>query len=148
MKRTRILVVDDSVTIRAMIETILERESQMAVVGVARNADEAFALIRDTDPDVITLDIAMPGMDGMTMLDEIMHSEKPRNVIMLSSLLREGTAAEADALEHGAAACFNKAQIVREAGRLVKLIGEVAKRKINPLVQAPEPFCDAVPIAA
>lgn len=125
MQSTRIVVVDDSVTIRAMIETLLEQDKRIRVVGVARNAEEAFDLIEATDPDVVTLDVAMPGKNGMEILDEIMQSQKPRPVIMLSSLMREGTAEVANAIEHGAVACFNKSHIVREAGKLISLIKEV-----------------------
>ncbi len=128
MQRTRIVVVDDSVTIRAMIETLLEKDERLRVVGIARNAEEAFELIAATDPDVVTLDIAMPGTNGMEILDAIMRS-KPRPVIMLSSLLRDGAEETANAIEHGAAACFNKSHIVREAGQLIALIKQVGYKK-------------------
>lgn len=126
MKPIRIIVVDDSLTIRAMIETLLERESRVEVVGIARDGEEAIAMIRTERPDVVTLDIAMPGKDGMMILDEIMDME-PCPVIMLSSLMRDGAPIVAEALDRGAAACFNKAMIVREATRFVTLIKDVAK---------------------
>lgn len=125
MEIIRVLVVDDSVTIRAMIETLLERDEDLRVVGIARNADEALDLIAATDPDVITLDIAMPGRNGMEILDHIMAND-PRPVIMLSSLLREGDPLIDTALSHGAKACFNKTKIVQEANRLIVTIKEVA----------------------
>lgn len=131
MQCTKILVVDDSVTIRAMIETLLERDGKLAIVGIARNAEEAFDLISTTDPDVVTLDVAMPGKDGMAILDEIMQST-PRPVIMLSSLMREGAGIANDAMDRGAAACFNKSLIVREANRLIKLIKDVGSGKAVP----------------
>lgn len=125
MAKTAILVVDDSVTIRAMMEVLLERDTSLEVVGVARNADEAFALIPETDPDVITLDIAMPGMDGMQILRKIM-STQPRPVIMLSSLMREGSELRETATACGAAGCFNKNHILRDADTLIAMIKEVA----------------------
>ena len=64
MERIKILVVDDSLTIRAMIETLLDQDDDLIVVGVARNAEEAFAFIAEHDPDVVTLDVAMPGWTG------------------------------------------------------------------------------------
>ena len=78
MKRTRILVVDDSVTIRAMIETVLERDGRLDIVGIASNAERAEHLIAITNPDVITLDIKMPVMDGLELLDRIIAREQRR----------------------------------------------------------------------
>lgn len=121
----RIVVVDDSLTIRAMIETLLETDKALRVVGIARNAAEAMDLIDDYDPDVVTLDIAMPGRSGMDLLDDIM-ARKKRPVIMLSSLLREGDPLIEQAMARGAAACFNKSRIVQDAGALIALIKRVA----------------------
>ncbi|MBB6125014.1 response regulator [Sphingobium subterraneum] len=128
MAKTAILVVDDSVTIRAMMEVLLERDTSLEVVGVARDADEAFALIAETDPDVITLDIAMPGTDGMQILRKIM-STQPRPVIMLSSLMREGSELRETATAIGAAGCFNKNHILRDADTLIAMIKDVAFRR-------------------
>jgi two-component system chemotaxis response regulator CheB len=141
MKPVRIVVVDDSLTIRAMIETLLERDRRIEVVGIARNGEEALDMIRLEKPDVVTLDIAMPGKDGMAILDEIMAID-PCPVIMLSSLMRDGAPIAAEAMDRGAAACFNKAMIVREAKRFVSLIREVGRGL------APDIAQDQVAIAA
>lgn len=125
-KPIRIVVVDDSLTIRAMIETLLERDCRFEVVGIARDGEEAIDLIAREKPDVVTLDVAMPGKDGLTILDEIMAME-PCPVIMLSSLMRDGAPLMAEALDRGAAACFNKAMIAREAARFIGLIKDVAR---------------------
>jgi len=125
MKYTTILVVDDSVTIRAMLEVLLEQDPSVRVVGIASNAQETFNLIKETDPDVITLDVAMPDTDGITILERIMKKE-PRPVIMLSSLMREGSDLRVVAMEKGAAACFNKSRMVAQADELLALIKEVA----------------------
>ncbi|WP_235523610.1 response regulator [Sphingobium sp. Leaf26] len=126
MKPVRIVVVDDSLTIRAMIETLLERDRRIEVIGIARNGEEAIDMIRLEKPDVVTLDIAMPGKDGLMILDEIMDME-PCPVIMLSSLMREGAPIVAEAMDRGAAACFNKAMIVREATRFIGLIRDLGR---------------------
>lgn len=126
MKPVRIVVVDDSLTIRAMIETLLERDRRVEVVGIARDGVEALKMIRLEKPDVVTLDIAMPGKDGMAILDEIMEIE-PCPVIMLSSLMRDGAPIVAEAMDRGAAACFNKAMIAREAARFITLVREVGR---------------------
>lgn len=125
MRYTTILVVDDSVTIRAMLEVLLERDPSLRVVGIAGDAEETFRLIKETDPDVVTLDIAMPGMDGMDVLDRIMKKE-PRPVIMLSSLMREGSDLRVEATRRGAAGCFNKSRMVQQADELLQMIKDVA----------------------
>lgn len=129
MKRTRVLVVDDSVTIRAMIENVLERDGRMDIAGIASNAERAEHLIAITDPDVITLDIRMPGMDGLELLDRIME-KKPRPAVMLSSLAVRGDAIRAECLARGAAACFNKSEIFSDAKGLVRLIQLAARGKV------------------
>lgn len=130
MRYTTILVVDDSVTIRAMLEVLLERDPSLRIVGIASNGEEAFALIKETDPDVITLDIAMPGMNGMDVLDAIMKKE-PRPVIMLSSLMREGSELRVQAAQRGAAGCFNKSRMVAQADELIEMIKDVAYQRGN-----------------
>ncbi|WP_311268665.1 response regulator [Sphingobium sp. WCS2017Hpa-17] len=139
MKPVRIVVVDDSLTIRAMIETLLERDRRIEVVGIARNGEEAIDMIRLEKPDVVTLDIAMPGKDGLAILDEIMDME-PCPVIMLSSLMRDGAPIVAEAMDRGAAACFNKAMIVREATRFIGLIRDLGRGLV---VAEPEPVAIA-----
>ncbi|MES2174469.1 MAG: response regulator [Pseudomonadota bacterium] len=141
-KPVRIVVVDDSLTIRAMIETLLERDRRIEVVGIARNGEEAIDMIRLEKPDVVTLDIAMPGKDGLAILDEIMDME-PCPVIMLSSLMRDGAPIVAEAMDRGAAACFNKAMIVREATRFIGLIRSLGRGMI-----VAEPGMEPVAIAA
>ena len=133
----RIVVVDDSLTIRAMIETLLERDCRFEVVGIARDGEEAIDLVRLHRPDVVTLDVAMPGKDGLTILDEVM-AIAPCPVIMLSSLMRDGAPIMAEALERGAAACFNKAMIAQEASRFIALIKQVARGVVQaePLAMA------------
>lgn len=130
MKPVRIVVVDDSLTIRTMIETLLERDRRVEVVGIARNGEEALEMVRVEKPDVVTLDIAMPGKDGMAILEEIMDME-PCPVIMLSSLMRDGAPIMAEAMDRGAAACFNKAMIVREATRFITLIRQVGRGMVE-----------------
>lgn len=95
------LVVDDSAFMRKMITDILESHSQITVVGTARNGQDALEKIEKLNPDVVTLDIEMPIMDGITTLRKIMQ-EKPRPVIMLSSLTKEGADKTLESMELGA----------------------------------------------
>lgn len=114
-------MVDDSLTIRAMVEQVLGKERDFDIVGMASDAEEANSLIKRHRPDVITLDIAMPGMDGLAFLSDIM-AHHPCPVVMVSSLTAEGAEARGEALGRGAVACFHKSHIVSNAKEFVKTI--------------------------
>lgn len=97
----KVMIVDDSAFMRYAISHHLEGNSQIQVVGTARNGVEALELLPRLNPDVITMDIEMPQMDGISALREIMKTS-PRPVIMLSSLTVEGSEATITALTIGA----------------------------------------------
>lgn len=103
----RVLVVDDSAFMRQAICQMLKSDSQVVVVGTARTGKEGVEMARSLRPDVITLDIEMPEMDGLTALGVIMR-ECPTRVIMLSSLTTEGSRAALQALKLGAADALAK----------------------------------------
>ena len=97
----RILIVDDSTFFRRRIKQILEEDSELEVVGEAKNGQEALTLVASLKPDVVTMDIEMPVMDGITAVKKIMESN-PVPIIMFSSLTQEGAQATLDALDAGA----------------------------------------------
>lgn len=97
----KVLVVDDSTFFRRRVTEILNQSPALTVVGDARNGREAIEQVQKLDPDVVTMDIEMPIMDGITALKEIM-AKCPVPVIMFSSLTYEGAQATLDALEAGA----------------------------------------------
>jgi len=107
MKITRVLIVDDSPSLRALIRGVLQAESGIEVVGEANNALEARQAIKQLAPDVITLDVEMPQMNGLELLDKIMRL-RPTPVIMVSSLTSRGADAAIKALELGAFHCVGK----------------------------------------
>ena len=98
---TTVLIVDDSSFVRKTLAAILKQASDIRVVGTASNGEEALKLIHTLDPDVVTLDVEMPGMDGLTTLSRIMK-DAPRPVLMVSSLTGEGADTTLKALEMGA----------------------------------------------
>lgn len=107
MTPTRVLIVDDSSTMRALIRHALSLDPSIEIVGEAAEPVEARAKIKALDPDVITLDIEMPGMNGLDFLEKIMRL-RPSPVIMVSTLTRPGAEATIAALEIGAFECIAK----------------------------------------
>ncbi len=105
----RVLVTDDSAFMRRAVCTMLDADPDIEVVGVAHNGKEAVELAKSLKPDVITLDIEMPVMDGLTALRHIMRTA-PTQVLMLSSLTTEGSVASLQALKLGAADVLAKDQ--------------------------------------
>jgi len=100
-KPIKLLIVDDSRVIRSAIKKIFKQDPQVEVAGEASNGEEALAMIPKLQPDVITLDINMPKMDGLLTLKHIMI-KYPTPTVMISSLTKEGATKTFDALRLGA----------------------------------------------
>jgi two-component system chemotaxis response regulator CheB len=100
-KKFRVLIVDDSTFMRKVLETIFNSDDQLQVIGHAKDGREAVALAESLKPDVITMDINMPHLDGLQATAEIMTSN-PRPIVIVSSESREGAASTLKALELGA----------------------------------------------
>jgi two-component system chemotaxis response regulator CheB len=101
VKKLRVLVVDDSAFMRKVLETIFNADQQMQVVGHAKDGREAVSLAESLKPDVITMDINMPHVDGLQATAEIMTTN-PRPIVVVSSESKEGAASTLRALELGA----------------------------------------------
>jgi two-component system chemotaxis response regulator CheB len=100
-KRVRVLIVDDSASVRQALAEVLGSDPEIEVVGIASDPFMAAARIRDEVPDVITLDVEMPRMDGITFLRKLM-AQHPIPVVMCSSLVESGSETLMQALEAGA----------------------------------------------
>jgi len=107
VKRARVLIVDDSATMRGLIRVVLSQDPEIEVVGEAGDAMQARAAIKQLNPDVVTLDIEMPNMNGLEFLEKIM-TLRPMPVIMVSTLTHHGAEATIAALEIGAFDCVGK----------------------------------------
>ncbi len=99
--RISVLIVDDSATMRSLISAVLRRDPQINVVGTAADPLEARAKIKELNPDVLTLDVEMPNMNGLEFLEKIMRL-RPMPVVMVSTLTQAGTDVTLAALEIGA----------------------------------------------
>ncbi|MGH1349490.1 MAG: protein-glutamate methylesterase/protein-glutamine glutaminase [Methyloligellaceae bacterium] len=115
MSKIGVVIVDDSALIRNMLTDILNSDAGINVLGAAADPYQARDMIKETNPDVITLDVEMPKMDGLTFLDKIMRL-RPTPVIMISSLTQKGAETTLRALEMGALDYVAKPQIGLQAG--------------------------------
>jgi two-component system chemotaxis response regulator CheB len=101
MKKIRVVVVDDSALVRSLLTEIINKQPDMECVGAANDPLIAREMIRELDPDVITLDIEMPKMDGLEFLSRLMRL-RPMPVVMISTLTERGAEVTMRALELGA----------------------------------------------
>jgi two-component system chemotaxis response regulator CheB len=99
--RLRVLVVDDSVFFRHRIEEVLSCATDIEIVGFAGDGREAVQRNAELKPDLITMDVRMPGMDGISAVRRIM-AEQPTRILMLSAVTKQGASETLDALEAGA----------------------------------------------
>jgi len=129
MEHFRVLVIDDSLVIRAMMTNVLEKDREIEVIGAAADAAEADKILADCRADVITLDINMPGTNGLDYLETLKQRKIP--VVMLSGQTSEGSEVSGAALMLGASACFNKARAVDDAPTLIKLVKAAASGKVR-----------------
>ena len=100
-EKVSVLIVDDSALVRQLLVDMISQDDELEVAGIARNGVEAIKLTVELDPDVVTMDIHMPEMDGLAALEYIMK-KSPRPVVMLSALVKKGAAPTLRALELGA----------------------------------------------
>lgn len=101
VKKFRVLVVDDSAFMRKVLESIFSADDQLQVIGHAKDGREAVALAESLKPDVITMDLNMPHMDGLQATAQIMTTN-PRPIVVVSSESKEGASSTLKALELGA----------------------------------------------
>jgi two-component system, chemotaxis family, protein-glutamate methylesterase/glutaminase len=109
-KKIRVLIVDDSASVRQMLTRVLESDPEIEVVGVAADPYIAVERIRQNPPDVITLDVEMPRMDGLTFLEKIM-SQHPIPTVICSTLTEAGSDIALQALERGAVEIITKPKL-------------------------------------
>ena len=148
--KIKVLIVDDSALIRSVMSEIIGSQSDMEVVGVAPDPLVARELIKQTNPDVLTLDVEMPKMDGLDFLEKLMRL-RPMPVVMVSSLTERGSEITMRALELGAVDFVTKPKIsiqsgMREYSELISdKIRAAAKARIRPRTLAPQAATGALP---
>lgn len=145
----RVLIIDDSATMRAVLAARLSGNPDIQVVGLANNAAEGRAAIKELEPDVVTLDIEMPGMNGLDFLDKIM-TLRPTPVIIVSGLTQAGSDVTARALGLGAVDCYCKTDYagsaMQDSGKLAGMVRQAAQVTVRR--RAPELHQIAAPVRA
>lgn len=130
MKSIRVLVIDDSAFMRKVIKDMLESDQRIQVIATARNGEDGIRKIKKLSPDVVTLDIHMPVMDGITALQYIM-GECPVPVVMLSSATAEGADKTLQAISNGAVDFITK-----PSGNLSMENGQITQEIISKVIAA------------
>jgi two-component system chemotaxis response regulator CheB len=152
MKKITVVVVDDSALVRGLLAEIINRQSDMTCIGAAADPLVAREMIRNLNPDVITLDVEMPRMDGIDFLSRLMRL-RPMPVVMVSTLTERGAEVTMKALELGAVDFVAKPKIgiadgLRQLGEdITDKIRTAAKATVRRLA-APAPAATGAPGAA
>ena len=141
MDKVKVLIVDDSALVRQTLVSILETDPMIEIIGVAADPFIAVERIKECKPDVITLDIEMPRMDGLTFLKKLM-SQHPIPVVVISTLTEKGTDSALLALEYGAVEVIAKPKVNTKALlelSTIELCGKVRaaaqahiRKRVNP----------------
>lgn len=136
----KVLIVDDSALIRGVMKEIISAQPDMEVVGAAPDPLAARELIKQTNPDVLTLDVEMPKMDGLDFLERLMRL-RPMPVLMVSSLTERGSEITLRALELGAVDYITKPKMSIQSGMLeyAELIAEKIRIAARARVRATPP---------
>jgi len=140
--KTRVLIVDDSAFVRQILTQILSSDPEIEVAGSAPDPLYAREMIKSLNPDVVTLDIEMPRMDGLAFLERIM-TLRPMPVLMISSLTQRGADAALRALEIGAVDYVAKPMVGLSEGfaalrdEIVAKVKMAAKARVRPLASSP-----------
>ncbi|PZN33122.1 MAG: chemotaxis response regulator protein-glutamate methylesterase, partial [Proteobacteria bacterium] len=140
--KIKVLIVDDSALVRKLLSEMLSRDPEIEVVGVAADPYAARERIKQLNPDVITLDVEMPRMDGITFLDNLMRL-RPMPVVMVSSLTQRGADVTLRALELGAVDFVAKPKVdvsgtlADYADELIAKVKMAARARVYPTASAP-----------
>ena len=135
MVKVRVLVVDDSVTIRRLITDALSGDPEIEVIGTAANGRIALAKIIQSPPDIVTLDVEMPELDGLATLAEIRKTHPALPVVMFSTLTERAAKTTLDALALGATDYFTKPTGVGSLSAATKLVREELGARLKALVR-------------
>ncbi|AVB75484.1 protein-glutamate methylesterase/protein-glutamine glutaminase [Methanococcus maripaludis] len=136
MSKIKVLIVDDSAFMRKVLEDILKSDDEIEVVATAKDGKEAFELVKKLEPNVITMDVEMPIMNGIDATKQIM-AYKPTPILMLSAVTKQGSEATLKALDNGAVDFIEKPSgsvslDIRKIGeKIIKQVKNASKSKVR-----------------
>ncbi|MBT0670552.1 chemotaxis response regulator protein-glutamate methylesterase [Novosphingobium profundi] len=147
-RTARVVIVDDSAAMRALLNKLLSQDPEIEVVGMAPEPHAAREMIKALNPDVVTLDVEMPGMDGLSFLERIMRL-RPMPVVMCSTLTARGAEATIEALRLGAVDCIakpsgNPLEIAQDGALLRKKVKMAARSSVRATTSRPQPVVQRV----
>ncbi|MYL37711.1 chemotaxis-specific protein-glutamate methyltransferase CheB [Halobacillus litoralis] len=151
MKEIKVLIVDDSAFMRRVLSDILQQDQRLTVVGAARNGRDCLRKLKQVQPDVITMDVEMPVMDGLSTLERIME-ENPLPVVMVSSLTKDGTESTLKAMELGAVDFIPKPSgavsldMARVEAEIVRKVKGAAEADTGVLARRHTPVYPRIPV--
>lgn len=148
MRKIRVLIVDDSVVIRRLLSDILAQEADIEVAGVASNGKLALAKLPQINPDLVTLDIEMPELDGLETLVELRKTYPKLPVVMFSTLTERGAVATLDALSRGASDYVAKPANVGSVAAGIQSVKDQLIPKIRALCPFSQQETMSMPVAA
>lgn len=136
MRDSRVLIIDDSFTIRAMVEELLATLAHCHQIAMAPDVPTARTLIKSFHPTIITLDLNMPGVNGLELLNELRdYPHAP--VVVVSSASTDGSAATDEAIILGAHACFDKSKIISDSKNFIRTLKKASVAKLRATKQSP-----------
>ncbi|MGH8119798.1 MAG: protein-glutamate methylesterase/protein-glutamine glutaminase [Gammaproteobacteria bacterium] len=144
MRKIRVLIIDDSALVRKLLTEILNSDPAIEVVGSATDPHIARQKIKDLDPDVLTLDVEMPRMDGLSFLRQLMRL-RPMPVLMISSLTEQGAETTLEALALGAVDFISKPkadlanQLQEYSAEIIEKVKYAAGIKVQARIHKPSP---------
>lgn len=150
-RKIRVLIIDDSALIRSILKEVINSYPDLDAVGAAANPLQAREMIKTLNPDVLTLDVEMPQMDGLTFLEKLMRL-RPMPVLMISSLTERGSDAALRALELGAVDFLPKPKLgIAEgiqgyADEIAEKIRVAYKTKLRPRSQEAQKLIEVLPV--
>lgn len=139
MKPIRVLIADDAVVVRRLLTTVIDEDPELEVVGIAANGAIAVAKVEQLKPDIVTLDVEMPELDGLGALAAIRKTNRALPIIMFSTLTERGASATLEALSLGASDYVTKPANVGSVAAAMESVRRELIPKIKSLVRRSTP---------
>jgi len=129
MRKAKVYIIDDSVIFRAMLETMISDDPAFDICGIASSAEQAREDIMWRLPDIVLLDLNMPGTHGLDFLEELSEVQHAMQVVVISGDAKQGSDICAEAFDRGATACFDKGRVILSGADLIELMHDLGRHR-------------------